>query len=69
MGSEKALQEVAALLEKEATRGAITPEVEKKVLGVSPLNHRLMDRGFMKRRILIDKLEIRFSRNISIHGN
>lgn len=34
VGSEKALQEVAALLEKEATRGAITPEVEKKVLDV-----------------------------------
>nr|XP_045622106.1 uncharacterized protein LOC123772780 [Procambarus clarkii] len=34
MGSEKALQEVAALLEKEAARGAITPEVEKKVLDV-----------------------------------
>lgn len=34
VGSEKALQEVAALLEKEAARGAITPEVEKKVLDV-----------------------------------
>ncbi|KAK8727346.1 hypothetical protein OTU49_009825, partial [Cherax quadricarinatus] len=34
LGSEKALQEVAALLEKEAARGAITPEVEKKVLDV-----------------------------------
>ncbi|XP_066977094.1 uncharacterized protein [Macrobrachium rosenbergii] len=34
IGSEKALQEVAALLEKEAARGAITPEVEKKVLDI-----------------------------------
>ncbi|KAK4296394.1 hypothetical protein Pmani_031110 [Petrolisthes manimaculis] len=34
LGSERALQEVAALLEKEVARGAITPEVEKKVLDV-----------------------------------
>ncbi|XP_064111747.1 uncharacterized protein LOC135219155 [Macrobrachium nipponense] len=34
IGSEKALQEVAALLEREAARGAITPEVEKKVLDI-----------------------------------
>ncbi|XP_042207920.1 uncharacterized protein LOC121856404 isoform X3 [Homarus americanus] len=34
IGSEKTMQEVAALLEKEAARGVITPEVEKKVLDV-----------------------------------
>ncbi|KAK8727328.1 hypothetical protein OTU49_009818 [Cherax quadricarinatus] len=33
-GSEKALQGVVTLLEKETARGAITPEVEKKVLDV-----------------------------------
>ena len=32
-GSERALQEVAALLEKEVARGAISPQVEKKLLG------------------------------------
>lgn len=32
-GSERALQEVATLLEKEVARGAISPEVEKKLLG------------------------------------
>ncbi|KAG0721695.1 hypothetical protein GWK47_045921 [Chionoecetes opilio] len=31
-GSERALQEVAALLEKEVARGVISPEVEKKLL-------------------------------------
>lgn len=33
-GSERALQEVATLLEKEVARGAISPEVEKKLLDV-----------------------------------
>ncbi|XP_063871098.1 uncharacterized protein LOC135106239 [Scylla paramamosain] len=33
-GSERALQEVAALLEKEVARGAISPQVEKKLLDV-----------------------------------
>lgn len=39
LGSERALQEVAALLEKEVARGAITPEVEKKVLGEQTIPH------------------------------